>query len=56
LHGAVAPVYGRIPWRVLPDRTRSALRKRCGATALTDLLGEIFDGPPPDERTSRRAA
>jgi hypothetical protein len=55
-HGAVAPVYGRIPWRVISARGRIALRKRCGTSALTDLLAEIFDGSPPDERTSRRAA
>jgi hypothetical protein len=54
LHGAVAAVYGRIPWRVLSAGSRSALRKRCGAIA--DLLGEVFDGLPPDERTSRRVA
>lgn len=56
LHGAVAPAYGRIPWRVLSARGRIALRKRCGTTALTDVLAEIFDGSPPDERISRCGA
>jgi hypothetical protein len=56
LHCAVAPVYGQIPWRVLSAHAGSSLRKRCRGTALTELLTEIFDGSPPDERTLRRAS
>jgi hypothetical protein len=56
LHGAVASIYGPIPWRVLPARPRTALLKRCRDTALLELCAEIFDGAPPDERTSGRAA
>jgi hypothetical protein len=55
LHGTVAPVYGRIPWRVLPARPRTVLIKRLGDTAR-DLVGETFDGAMPEEGTSRRAA
>jgi hypothetical protein len=45
LGGAVAHIYGRIPWRVLPDAARAALLKRRDAP-LADLLAETFDGVP----------
>jgi hypothetical protein len=50
LHGAVASVYGRIPWRVLPDAARTALLKRRDAS-FADLLTETFDGVPPGAQT-----
>jgi hypothetical protein len=56
LHGAVAPIYGRIPWRVVPGRARTALLKTCGNMAVTDLVCEIFDGALPDDQVSRGAA
>ena len=51
LHGAVASVYGRIPWRVLPTPARTALLKRRGDAALTDLFSGTFDGAPAAART-----
>ena len=47
LHGAVARVYGRIPWRVLSAPARTALVKRREDGAWKDLFAEIFDGAPP---------
>ena len=52
MHGGIADVYGRIPWRVLPARARTALLKRRGEAALTDLFAETFDDAPPAARTS----
>lgn len=51
LHGAVAPVYGSIPWRVLPAPARTALRKRCGDAALADFLSDTFHGAVEPART-----
>ena len=51
LHGSVASVYGRIPWRVLSARVRAALLKKSGEAELADLFGESFEGPPPAART-----
>jgi hypothetical protein len=45
-HGAVAPSYGRIPWRVLPEPLRDALRKRRLDEHVKDLLAEIFEDAP----------
>lgn len=52
LHGAVARVYGPIPWRVLSAPARTALLKRCADAALTDLFAETFDGALPAARPS----
>ena len=52
LHGAVAPVYGRIPWRVLSAAAQTALLKRREDAALANLFSETFDGAPPAARTS----
>ncbi len=51
LQGGIAPVYGRIPWRVLPAPARTALLKRRGAVVLTDIFDETPDGAPAAERT-----
>src|SRR5262249_20204087 len=56
LHGAVASMYGRIPWRVLSARARNAPLKRPGDATLLEFCGEIFDSALPDERTSRHTA
>ena len=56
LHGTVALVYGRIPWRVLPARARTVLTKMLGDTEVRDLIEETFDGATSEETTSRRAA
>jgi hypothetical protein len=47
LHGAVAPLYGRIPWRVFSAPARAALLKRRREPALADLFAETFDALPP---------
>ena len=52
LHGAVARVYGLIPWRVLTPPARAALLKRCSDPALMDLVAQTFDETPPTVRTS----
>jgi hypothetical protein len=52
LHGAVAPVYGRIPWRVLSAPARAALQRRRRDSDLMCLLAETFDVAPPAERAS----
>jgi len=52
LHGAVAPEYGPIPWRVLSAPARTALLKRRRDPALTEFFAETFDGVPPAARTS----
>jgi len=56
LHAAVVQTYGPIPWRVLPARSRSALLKRRGTSALSQLCADVFDGAPPDQQAPRRAA
>jgi len=55
MHGTVAPVYGRIPWRVISAPARKALLKRRGETAVAEVVAEIFDGALPDERAPRVA-
>jgi hypothetical protein len=47
LQGAVASVYGRIPWRVLSSPARIALLKRRREAVLCDLFAETFDGAMP---------
>jgi len=51
LHGAVAPVYGRIPWRVLPEPTAAALLKMRGGAGSADVFSDTFSGAPEEART-----
>lgn len=46
LHGSVAPVYGRIPWRIIPAPARDALLRRRVDANSKGLLAEIFDDLP----------
>ena len=55
LHGAVASVYGPIPWRVLSPPARAALLKRRGDPVLSGLFAETFDGAPPVRRSPHAA-
>lgn len=52
LHGAVAPTYGPIPWRVLSDAARKALLKRTADAGLTNIVSETFESGPEFARTS----
>jgi hypothetical protein len=56
LHSTVASRYGPIPWRILPARMRTLLLKKCAHSGLMGVCAEIFDGAPPDERSSAHAA
>ncbi len=42
----ISLVYGRVPWRILPDPVQAALLKRRPDAALLDLLMKTFDGLP----------
>jgi len=46
LEGEVSPVYGRVPWGVLPAQVRTAFLKTRPDSALLDLLNEVFDSVP----------
>jgi hypothetical protein len=46
LMGAVAPVYGRIPWRVVPAARRSRLLKIGQDLGLSDFLDQTFEDAP----------
>lgn len=56
LHGAVALVYGRIPWRVLSPPARAALLKRRRDPSLADLFAETFDEAPATQVKPPHAA
>jgi hypothetical protein len=45
-HGAIAPVYGRIPWRVLPAAAADVFRRRRLDTPLEDVLHQTFEDAP----------
>lgn len=50
-HGAeLLPSYGRIPWRIVPERAQKALLDRRLYPSLAELLQQVFDGLP-DTRT-----
>jgi len=46
LQAGVSLVYGRVPWRILPEPVRSALLKRRLDPALLDLVNQVFDAVP----------
>jgi len=46
LVGVAAPVYGRIPWRVVPPARRSLLLKIGQDSGLSDFLDQTFEDVP----------
>jgi hypothetical protein len=42
----LAEVYGRVPWRVLPETVRSGFLKRRKDTGLMELLNQAFEAVP----------
>jgi hypothetical protein len=46
LMGAVAPVYGRIPWRVVPAAARNGILKVRMDSGLGDFIDQIFEDAP----------
>lgn len=53
-HASIAPVYGRAPWRILPEGVRASLANRRYKPTMADLLSEIFsDAPLPSARAGR---
>jgi hypothetical protein len=46
-HGAeLLPSYGRVPWRIVPERVQKALLERRLYTSVAELLHQVFDGLP----------
>src|SRR5262249_22766492 len=43
LHGVVAPVYGRIPWRVVPAPVRGVVLKIRRESGLSDFIDQTFE-------------
>jgi len=54
LQTAVSLVYGRVPWRILPDGVRTTILHRCSDPRLLDLLDQVFDGFPKAPRPAIR--
>lgn len=46
LEAEIAPVYGRVPWAILPAQVRAALQKKRSDAVLLELMNEVFEAPP----------
>jgi len=46
LQAEVAPVYGRVPWRILPETVRGSLSKDGLDAGLRDLVRQVFEELP----------
>lgn len=47
LEAPLLAAYGRVPWRIVPARVRTALRRRGRSDlAFEDLMNQVFEGPP----------
>jgi hypothetical protein len=50
-HGAeLLPTYGRVPWRIVPERIQKTLLERRLYTSLDELLHQVFEGLPDTRR------
>ena len=59
LQGPVLPVYGGIPWRILPGRAQAKLLKVRRYPAVAELLSEVLEGMPEvleNKETALRAS
>jgi hypothetical protein len=54
LEAQVSPKYGRVPWRILPERVRESFFKIRSYPELVELLNQVFDSLP--ERLSAAAS
>lgn len=52
----IAPVYGRVPWKVLPPQVQRAVLKRCSDAEMLALCAEVFDQAPEFHPHSSQAA
>jgi hypothetical protein len=55
LEAEVTPVYGRVPWRIVPPHVQRALWKRRSDALLADLVTQIFEEAPESFRAAPRA-
>jgi len=50
LEAEVTPVYGRVPWKIVPEHVQRALWKRRSDIGLADLVTQTFEDTPEEFR------